>query len=92
MVGFYQFQLGVLAVVCVVLIALERFLKSKKPPSDHSKDLVVDENIEGGHPMLETNGAAVSTSNSSRAGALNTLMRKYLLVYAIVMGQYTSSF
>jgi len=91
MVGFYQFQLGVLAVVCVVLIALERYLKSKKTPSDHSKDLVVDENIEGGHPMLETNGTAVATSNSSRAGALNTLMRKYLLVYAIVMGQYTSA-
>jgi hypothetical protein len=92
MVGFYQFQLGVLAVVCVLLIALERYLKSEKPPSDHSKDLAVDENIEGGHPMLETNGTAVSTSNSSRgAGALNTLMRKYLLVYAIVMGQYTSA-
>jgi hypothetical protein len=39
-----------------------------------------------GHPVLQTNGAAVLTSNS-RAGALNTLMRKYLLVYAIVMGQ-----
>lgn len=91
MIGFYQFQLGVLAVICVVLITLERYLKSLKPPSDHSKDLAIDENIEGGHPMLETNGAAVSTSHSSRAGALNTLLRKYLLVYAIVMGQYTSA-
>ena len=86
--GFYQFQLGVLAVVCVVLIALERFLKSKKPPPDHSKDLPLEENIEVGHA---TNGTAVVTSGSSRAGALNTLMRKYLLVYAIVMGQYTSA-
>jgi len=88
--GFYEFQLGVLAVVCVVLIALERYLKSKKPPTDHSKDLAVEENIEI-DPILETNGAAVSTSSSSRAGALNALMRKYLLVYAIVMGQYTSA-
>lgn len=88
--GFYQFQLGVLAVVCVVLIALERYLESKKPSPDHSKELAVEESIEIGHPILETNGA-VSTTNSSRAGALNTLMRKYLLVYAIVMGQYTSA-
>jgi len=88
--GFYEFQLGVLAVVCVVLIALERYLKSKKPPTDHSKDLAVEENIEI-DPILETNGAAVSTSSSSRAGALNTLMRKYLLVYSIVMGRYTSA-
>jgi len=85
---FYQFQLGLLTVICVVLIALERYLKSKKSPPDHSKDIVTEENIEDGHPLLESNGAAVSTSSSSRAGALNALMRKYLLVYAVVMGLY----
>jgi hypothetical protein len=42
-----------------------------------------------GHPVLQTNGAAV---NSSRTGALNTLMRKYILVYAIVMGQSSWTF
>src|SRR6266853_5511526 len=89
---FYQFQLGVLAVICVVLIALERYLKSKKIPPDHSKDLAVEENIEVGNPLLETNGAAVATSTTSRAGALNALMGKYLLVYAIVMGQYTPAY
>jgi hypothetical protein len=86
---FYQFQLGLLTVICIVLITLERYLKSKKTLPDHSKDIVIEEeNIEGGHPLLESDGAAVSTSSSSRAGALNTLMRKYLLVYAIVMGLY----
>ena len=68
-----------------------RALPSKKtPPIDHSKDLAVEENIEI-DPILGTNGAAVSTSSSSRAGALNALMRKYLLVDAIVMGQCTSA-
>lgn len=80
---FYQYQLGLLAVICVVLLAFERYLKSKKTPP---KDLKIEESLEVGHPVLQTNGAAVLASNS-RAGALNTLMRKYLLVYAIVMGQ-----
>jgi hypothetical protein len=91
--AFYQFQLGLLSIICVIFIALERYLKSKKTSPDHSKDVVIEENIEGGHPILEeTNGVAVSTSSSSRAGALNALMRKYLLVYAIVMGQYHFDF
>ena len=85
---FYQFQLGLLTVICVILIALERYLKSKKTPPEQTKDIVIEENLEGGHPLLEPNGAAVSASSSSRAGALNALMRKYLLVYAVVMGLY----
>jgi hypothetical protein len=89
--AFYKYQLGLLGLVCVVLIAFERYLKSKKTPPDHLKDLKIEESLEVGHPVLQTNGAAVLTSNTSRAGALNTLMRKYLLVYAIVMGQSTQA-
>jgi hypothetical protein len=88
--AFYKYQLVLLTVICVILIAFERYLKSKKSPSDHFKDKV-EETIEDGdgHSALQTNGAAVLTSNVARAGALQTLMRKYLLVYAIVMGQST---
>ena len=83
---FYKYQLGLLALICVVLIAFERYLKSKKAPPDHFRDSKTEDSLEleVGHPVLQTNGAAV---NSSRTGALNTLMRKYILVYAIVMGQ-----
>ena len=49
----------------------------------------MENSLEVGHPVLQTNGTAVLTSNTSRAGALNTLMCKYLLAYAIVMGQST---
>jgi hypothetical protein len=87
--AFYKYQLVLLTVICIVLIAYERYLKSKKSPPDHFKDHKVEESIEDGHSVLQTNGAAVLTSNVARAGALETLMRKYLLVYAIVMGQCT---
>jgi hypothetical protein len=82
--AFYKYQLILLTVICIVLIAYERYLKSKKSPPDHFKDKV-EESIEDGHSVLQTNGAAVLTSNVTRAGALQTLMRKYLLVYAILM-------
>ena len=87
--AFYKYQLVLLSVICTVLIAFERYLKSKKSPPDHSKDHKVEESIEDGHSVLQTNGAAVLTSNVTRSGALQTLMRKYILVYAIVMGQST---
>lgn len=87
--AFYKYQLVLLAVICTVLIAYERYLKSKKSQPDHFKDHKIEEIIEDGHSVLQTNGAAVLTSNVARAGALQTLMRKYLLVYAIVMGQST---
>ena len=86
--AFYKYQLVLLTVICIVLIAFERYLKSKKS-SDHSKDKLEETIEDGQHPVLKTNGAAVLTSNVARAGALQTLMRKYILVYAIVMGQYT---
>jgi hypothetical protein len=86
--AFYKYQLVLLTVICIVLVAYERYLKSKKSPPDHFKDKV-EESAEDGHSVLQTNGAAVLTSNVTRAGALQTLMRKYLLVYAIVMGQST---
>jgi MFS family permease len=75
---FYQFQLGSLAVICTILLAFERYLKSKKSTTVNVKELSVEENLEVGQP----NGAAVTP----RAGALGALMRKYILVYAIVMG------
>ncbi|KAH9989635.1 DUF791-domain-containing protein [Russula vinacea] len=84
--SFYKYQLGLLGFICAVLIGFERYLKSKKTPLDHLKDIKIEDSLEVGHPVLQTNGTAVLTSNTSRAGALNTLMRKYLLVYAIVMG------
>jgi hypothetical protein len=87
--AFYKYQLILLTVVCTALIAFERYLKSKKSPPDHLKGPKIEESIEDGHPVLQTNGATVLTSNATRAGALKTLMRKYLLVYAIVMGQST---
>jgi len=87
--AFYKYQLVLLTVICFVLVAYERYLKSKKSPPDHFKDHKEEESIEDGHSVLQTNGAAVLTSNVTRAGALQTLMRKYLLVYAIVMGQST---
>jgi hypothetical protein len=89
--AFYKYQLGFLGLICAVLIAFERYLKSKKPPPDPFKDLKIEEEegLEVGLPVLQTNGAAVLTSNTTRAGALNTLMRKYILVFAIVMGQST---
>lgn len=82
---FYQFQLGLLAVICVVFLAFERYLKSKKSTSANSKELSVEESLEVGHSTLPPNGAAVPAI-TPRAGALSVLMRKYLLVYAIVMG------
>jgi len=84
-VGFYQYQLSVLAVVCVAFLILERYLKKIQP--DHVKEAIIEENIEVGHPALQTNGATVPLATLSRAGALNKLLRKYLTVYAIVMGQ-----
>lgn len=87
--GFYKYQLVLLTVICVVLIAFERYLKSKKSSPDHHKDHKVEETIEDGGSVLQMNGAAALTGNVARTGALQTLMRKYLLVYAIVMGQST---
>ncbi len=82
---FYQFQLGLLAVVCIVLLTFERYLKSKKSTTANLKESSVEENLEDGHSTLQSNGAAVPAI-TPRAGALSMLMRKYILVYAIVMG------
>ena len=83
---FYQFQLGLLAVICTVFLVFERYLKSKKSTTANLKELSVEENLEVGHSTLPSNGAAVPAI-TPRAGALSTLMQKYLLVYAIVMGK-----
>jgi hypothetical protein len=85
--NFYQFQLVLLSVICAILLGFEHYLKSKKtPPPENFKDSLIEENIEVGHSVLQTNGAVAPTTTTSRANALSTLMRKYILVYAIVMG------
>ena len=83
---FYHFQLVLLAVICTVFLAFERYLKSKKPTTANLKELLVEENLEVGHSTLPPNGATVPAI-TPRAGALSTLMQKYLLVYAVVMGK-----
>ncbi|KAI0064310.1 DUF791-domain-containing protein [Artomyces pyxidatus] len=81
MVGFYEFQLGALAVICLAFLILERYISaSKESPPAQAKEL--DDIVENGH---RTNGHEAATS-STRSTALRVLMRKYLLVYAIVMG------
>jgi hypothetical protein len=83
--NFYQFQLVLLSVICAILLGFEHYLKSKKtPPPENFKDPLIEENIEVGH--LQKNGVVTPTTTTSRANALSTLMRKYLLVYAVVMG------
>ncbi|KAI0261625.1 hypothetical protein BC834DRAFT_461545 [Gloeopeniophorella convolvens] len=75
--GFYHSQLGLLAFVCLLLLLLERYLSSSRPPSHVSKEPTLEDTLETGHVVQLAH---------PRASALNTLMRKYILVYAIVMG------
>ena len=73
--GFYELQLLVLASVCTVALGFERFV-SKKPKQDlkSGKDSA-NERLEDG--VVPSMGASTG---------LSSLMRKYLIVYAIVMG------
>ena len=76
--NFYERQLVLLIVVCVVVLLLERWVSSRdKKPHDSSSVEGVDDSLE------DEDTKSVS---STPAGALSTLMRKYLTVYAIVMG------
>jgi len=65
--GFYEWQLLVLASVFVVSLGIEKHVAQ----SSISKESI-DDSLE--------NGSRVGS------GVLSTLTRKYLLVYAIVMG------
>ncbi|THH12278.1 hypothetical protein EW146_g7769 [Bondarzewia mesenterica] len=91
MSGFYEFQLTLLVLICVLVLVLERWVSSskiKKPlaASSLAKEYV-DDSLENGrsHTRHGSNGS-VSGMASARESALNALMRKYLVVYAIVMG------
>ncbi|THH14261.1 hypothetical protein EW146_g6063 [Bondarzewia mesenterica] len=91
MSGFYEFQLTLLVLICVLVLVLERWVSSskiKKPLASSSlAKEYVDDSLENGrsHTRHGSNGS-VSGMASARESALNALMRKYLVVYAIVMG------
>jgi hypothetical protein len=72
--GFYEFQLLILVSVCTVSIGVERHL-NKKTKHQLTVKSSPDERLE--------DGVAASAAGSS---GLPSLMRKYLVVYAIVMG------
>lgn len=118
--GFYESQLGLLIVITVLLLLLERRLSSRASTVAQSKFTPdpsatsatssrdqLDDALENGespsvlssdtsdadsdNPLLSSttgtkNAGRTSTVAGARAAALRTLMRKYLTVYAIVMG------
>lgn len=90
MSNFYERQLTLLVVVCVLVLLLERWVssKDKKPQASTSvAKAQVDDSLESGRsPAQHAPSGSISGMPSGRVGALNTLMRKYLTVYAIVMG------
>lgn len=71
--GFYEWQLLVLASLCAVSLGVERHVATSSGWKESAED------------RLE-NGTRVGS------GVLSALTRKYLLVYAIVMGPFLSSF
>ncbi|KAI0051324.1 DUF791-domain-containing protein [Auriscalpium vulgare] len=82
--GFYETQLGVLAVVCLAALALERYASSRTRPPAAAKDVALADALENG---TTANGHLKEADTPSpRAFALRSLMHKYLVVYAIVMG------
>jgi hypothetical protein len=74
--GFYELQLLVLASVCTVSIVLENYIAKKTKRNSKTSNGSVNERLE--------DGVAASMGGSS---ALSSLMRRYLVVYAIVMGE-----
>ncbi|PPQ75158.1 hypothetical protein CVT24_007486 [Panaeolus cyanescens] len=68
--GFYETQLVVLSVFCGVSMLVDRYVANKAKKQQHAQS--ADDRLEGGR---------MNTS-----GALAALTRKYLIVYAIVMG------
>jgi len=73
--GFYESQLIVLATVCAISFGLERHVAKNARQHPHPKE-TADERLENG--KLGVGGSALST-----------LTRKYLLVYAVVMGMFS---
>ncbi|TFY77336.1 hypothetical protein EWM64_g6675 [Hericium alpestre] len=82
MAGFYEFQLVLLTAVCIAVLLIERYVASSKKPSASAQKELVDDSLENG---AVGNGSAGGVTGA-RAAATRALMRKYLIVYAIVMG------
>lgn len=70
-VNFYEIQLAVLASICGVALLVDRYVSKSK--AQHKANASADERLESGKA-------------GHSEGALSALTRKYLLVYAIVMG------
>lgn len=68
---FYQSQLCLLSVVCLVALLLERYASSGRKASPKGR-----EDLEDG----------LAASPSTNPNTLAVLTRQYLIVYAIVMG------
>lgn len=77
MAPFYELQLMLLTGFCIFSLLLERQAAKQKRSLPKDRD---PERLENGH------GHTRSGSASSHGG-LATLTRKYLIVYAIVMGE-----
>lgn len=84
MSNFYERQLVLLIVVCVVVLLLERWVSSRDKPQDPTSVAGAEVN----NSLEDEDNKSVS---STPTGALSTLMRKYLTVYAIVMGAFSVS-
>ncbi|TFY61171.1 hypothetical protein EVG20_g7155 [Dentipellis fragilis] len=87
MAGFYEYQLLLLTGVCIAVLLFERYVASaKKPPATARKDTgELEDTLENGQAA----GIAPAVGNGvtgARGPALQALMQKYLIVYAIVMG------
>jgi len=78
MAGFYVTQLLVYASICILILVLERWWSSKKSAIAFKE-----------HTALLLEDGQLPPANAVRAAALRTLMRKYLSIYAIIMGKCT---
>jgi len=76
---FYELQLILLTGFCIFALFIER-CASKQTRSLTPKELRDPVRLENGH--TRSNSASISSY-----GGLATLTRKYLVVYAIVMGE-----
>ena len=87
--AFYETQLIVLGVVCLISLVVDRYLARKtrallaSSASQPARD-AADDRLESG----KANGPVGSVSPVSGSAAMRSLERKYLVVYAIVMGEF----
>lgn len=69
--GFYELQLLILASICTIAIVAERHARHKSGKDSR------DERLEDGVQVMTSVGGS---------SALSSLMKRYLVVYAVVMG------